>query len=145
MITSAYTDIVLIEDNPHDAELTIRALRKVANRVVVARDGVEGLELLLPDAGVAPRVADLRPGVVLLDLKLPLIPGVEVLRRLKGDERTRSVPVVVLTSSREEPDVSECYRLGANSYIVKPVAFEAFTHAVSSLGFYWLLLNEPGR
>jgi CheY-like chemotaxis protein len=141
----AAMDIVLIEDSPHDVELTLRALRKtnVANPVVVARDGAEALDLLLPGPGAAPREPPVRPRVVLLDLKLPKVSGLQVLRELKSDERTRKIPVVVLTSSREEPDVAECYLLGVNSYIVKPVAFDAFARAVSDVGLYWLLLNEP--
>ncbi len=136
-------EILLVEDNPSDVELTLRALkaRNLANQVFVARDGAEALEFFfgeqspLRDIGVAPRV-------ILLDLKLPKVDGLEVLRRLKGDERTRTLPVVVLTSSKEEPDIAAAYRLGANSYIVKPVDFEAFARAVSDVGLYWLLLNE---
>ncbi len=118
--------------------------RNLANQVFVARDGAEALEFFfgeqspLRDIGVAPRV-------ILLDLKLPKVDGLEVLRRLKGDERTRTLPVVVLTSSKEEPDIAAAYRLGANSYIVKPVDFEAFARAVSEVGLYWLLLNEQPR
>jgi CheY-like chemotaxis protein len=136
-------EILLVEDNPSDVELTLRALkaRNLANQVFVARDGAEALEFFfgeqspLRDIGVAPRV-------ILLDLKLPKVDGLEVLRRLKGDARTRTLPVVVLTSSKEEPDIAAAYRLGANSYIVKPVDFEAFARAVSEVGLYWLLLNE---
>jgi len=133
-------EILLIEDNPNDAELTLRALQqhRLANKVLVARDGAEAIEFLFGDghkAGV--------PKVILLDLKLPKVDGLEVLRRLKAEERTRAVPVVVLTSSREEPDIATSYRLGANSYIVKPVDFEAFVRAVADVGLYWLLLNEP--
>ena len=139
-------EILLVEDNPSDVELTLRALknRNLANQVFVARDGAEALEFFfgeqspLRDIGVAPRV-------ILLDLKLPKVDGLEVLRRLKGDERTRALPVVVLTSSKEEPDIAAAYRLGANSYIVKPVDFEAFARAVSEVGLYWLLLNEQPR
>jgi len=139
-------EILLVEDNPSDVELTLRALkaRNLANQVFVARDGAEALEFFfgehspLRDIGVAPRV-------ILLDLKLPKVDGLEVLRRLKGDERTRTLPVVVLTSSKEEPDIAAAYRLGANSYIVKPVDFEAFARAVSEVGLYWLLLNEQPR
>jgi len=132
-------DVLFVEDNPSDVELTLRALKKnhFTNHVVVARDGAEALDILFPAAAGA------LPKVVLLDLKLPKVTGLEVLRRLKGDERTRSVPVVVLTSSREAPDVAESYRLGANSYIVKPVDFDAFTRAVADVGLYWLLLNHP--
>jgi two-component system, response regulator len=142
MVPPHEVEILLVEDNPNDAELTLRALQqhRLANRVLVARDGAEAIEFLFGEglkAGV--------PKVILLDLKLPKVDGLEVLRRLKAEERTRAVPVVVLTSSREEPDIATSYRLGANSYIVKPVDFEAFVRAVADVGLYWLLLNEPPR
>jgi two-component system, response regulator len=131
-------EILLIEDNANDAELTLRALkqRNLANQVFVCRDGAEAMAFF--DNGASPV-----PKVVLLDLKLPKVDGLEVLRRLKGDNRTKAIPVVVLTSSREEPDIERAYELGANSYIVKPVDFEAFARAVSDVGLYWLLLNHP--
>jgi len=137
MVTQGEIEVLLVEDNASDVELTLRALQKrnLANRVVVARDGVEALEVL--------ESAEPPPKVVLLDLKLPKLNGLEVLRRLKSDERTRRIPVVVLTSSHEEPDVEESYRLGVNSYIVKPVDFESFASAVAEVGLYWLLLNHP--
>ncbi len=137
MTATGEIEVLLVEDNASDVELTLRALQKrnLANRVVVARDGVEALELLQRPAPL--------PKVVLLDLKLPKLNGLEVLRRLKSDERTRRIPVVVLTSSHEEPDVEESYRLGVNSYIVKPVDFESFASAVAEVGLYWLLLNHP--
>ncbi|HEX9279617.1 MAG TPA: response regulator [Gemmatimonadales bacterium] len=136
MTTAGEIEVLLVEDNASDVELTLRALQKrnLANRVVVARDGVEALELL---EGPMPL-----PKVVLLDLKLPKLNGLEVLRRLKSNERTKRIPVVVLTSSHEEPDVEESYRLGVNSYIVKPVDFESFASAVAEVGLYWLLLNH---
>ena len=135
--------VLLVEDNPDDAELTLRALREhnLANRVKVVSDGVEALDYLRPDDPENPP-ADGYPKLVLLDLKLPRVGGIEVLRRLKTSERTRMIPVVVMTSSREESDLVASYQLGVNSYIVKPVDFEQFMHAVGELGLYWLLLNE---
>ncbi len=135
---AAAVDILLVEDNANDAELTLRALkqRNLANQVFVCRDGAEALDFFFTGATPVPKV-------VLLDLKLPKVDGLEVLRRIKDDARTKSIPVVVLTSSREEPDIERAYTLGANSYIVKPVDFEAFARAVSDVGLYWLLLNHP--
>ena len=140
-------EILLVEDNPTDAELTLRAFkaRNFANQVFVAWDGAEALDFFFGDGSHPLRDIGVVPKVVLLDLKLPKVDGLEVLRRLKADERTRTIPVVILTSSREEPDIAAAYRLGANSYIVKPVDFEAFARAVSEVGLYWLLLNEPPR
>jgi len=136
--------ILLVEDNPDDVELTLRAFRKnrIANEVIVARDGVEALDYLFCRGQHADR--DMRdiPSVVLLDLKLPKVDGLDVLRQLRGNEHTRLIPVVILTSSREQRDLITGYALGANSYIVKPVDFEKFTEAVGQLELYWLLLNE---
>ncbi|MCX7011973.1 MAG: response regulator [Candidatus Sumerlaeota bacterium] len=138
--------ILLVEDNPHDVELALHALRRhnLANHIEVARDGAEALEFIFggPDADPKDILVN-GPRVILLDLKLPKVDGLEVLRRVKGDPRTRAIPVVVLTSSREERDVVASYRLGVNSYIVKPVDFEQFSEAVRQLGLYWLLLNQP--
>lgn len=133
-------EIVLIEDNPEHAELTVRALKRhrVTNNIRVLRDGAEAVDVLLPRDGSNPPPARL----ILLDLKLPKLDGVEVLRRIKHDERTRMIPVVVLTSSAEDRDLTECYRLGVNSYIVKPVDFQQFSDAARSVGFYWMLLNQ---
>ena len=140
-------EILLVEDNASDVELTLRALktRNLANQIFIARDGAEAIDLFFGHGSNPLRDIGVVPKVVLLDLKLPKIDGLEVLRRLKTDERTKHIPVVVLTSSREEPDIAAAYHLGANSYIVKPVDFEAFARAVSEVGLYWLLLNEPPR
>lgn len=137
-------DILLVEDNPGDLALTMRALArsKIANRVQVARDGAEALEFLFREGAHADRSAGSDPAVILLDLKLPKVDGLEVLHRLKEDARTRSIPVVVLTSSGEQRDLVESYQLGVNSYIVKPVDFDQFSEAVRQIGFYWLLLNQ---
>lgn len=136
--------ILLVEDNPDDVELTLRAFKKsnIRNEVVVARDGAEALDYLFVTGAHAGRDADIMPAVILLDLRLPKIDGLEVLRRLRADERTKLLPVVILTSSKEEQDLIISYRLGANSYIRKPVDFVQFTEAVRILGLYWLLLNE---
>ena len=135
-------DILLVEDNPDDIKLTLHALQKgrIANHIEVARDGVEALKIVLGEPGAEAAAA--KPRLVLLDLKLPKMGGMEVLRRLKADPRTRSIPVVVLTSSKEDRDLEECYALGVNSYIVKPVDFAQFTEAARHLGLYWLLLNQ---
>jgi CheY-like chemotaxis protein len=136
--------ILLVEDNADDEMLTIRALKKnnVTNELVVARDGVEALDYLFGTGAHAGRDIFRLPGLVLLDLKLPRIDGLEVLRRLRADERTRRTPVVVLTSSKEEADLVKSYDLGANSYIRKPVDFNQFSESVRQLGLYWLMLNE---
>ena len=140
-------DILLVEDNPQDAELTIRALKKhnLANRLITVEDGAEALDFIFCRGKYATRELSHSPKVVLLDLKLPKVSGLEVLRALKQDERTRTIPVVVVTSSREDPDIKTAYSLGANSYVVKPVDFDAFAESVSSLGLYWLLVNQPPR
>ncbi len=131
-------EILLVEDNPNDVELTLHALTKynLGNHIEVVRDGAEALDFLFGGPATSPRV-------ILLDLKLPKVDGLEVLKRIKGDPRTHSIPVVILTSSREERDIVESYSLGVNSYIVKPVDFGQFAESVRSLGLYWLLLNQP--
>ena len=136
--------ILLVEDNPDDELLAIRALKKnnISNEVVVARDGVEALDYLFGTGAHTGRDMSEMPQIILLDLKLPKVDGFEVLRRLRSDERTKLLPVVVLTSSREEQDLTESYSLGANSYIRKPVNFAQFTEAIRRLGLYWLVLNE---
>jgi CheY-like chemotaxis protein len=136
--------ILLVEDNPDDEALTLRAFRKnnITNEIIVARDGVEALDYLFAAGAYAGLSADRMPQVVLLDLKLPRIDGLEVLRRIRADERTKLLPVVVLTSSKEEQDLVESYRIGANSYVRKPVNFDEFMEAARQLGMYWLLLNE---
>jgi CheY-like chemotaxis protein len=140
-------EILLVEDNPYDAELTLNALKKynLANKVFHVKDGAEALDFLFATNAYAGRNSANRPKVILLDLKLPMVNGLEVLKRLKSDEQMRLIPVVVLTSSREERDMIESYKLGVNSYIVKPVEFDGFIKAVSELGLYWLLLNQLPR
>ncbi|KKL50997.1 hypothetical protein LCGC14_2299890 [marine sediment metagenome] len=137
-------EILLVEDNPTDVELTLRALKKnnLANRVQIVTDGAEALDFIFANGVHKGRDINHKPKIILLDLKLPKVDGLEVLRRIKSDERTKNIPVVVLTSSKEEKDRVESYKLGVNSYIVKPVDFNQFTKAVSELGLYWLLLNE---
>jgi len=142
--------ILLVEDNPDDIALTLRALKKnrIANEVAVAHDGVEALDYLFGTGQHAGRDVTQAPAIVLLDLKLPKVDGLDVLRRLRADARTKLVPVVILTSSKEEQDLVSGYALGANSYIRKPVDFPQFTEAIRQLGLYWLVLNEgppPGR
>ena len=140
-------EILLVEDNPEDAELTTRTLRKrnLANRLHHVEDGAAALDFLFGRGQFAGRDVNARPKVVLLDLKLPKVDGLEVLRAIKEDPRTRDVPVVVITSSREDRDLDEAYRLGANSYVVKPVDFNQFSEAVGQLGLYWVLINEMPR
>jgi CheY-like chemotaxis protein len=144
MTVSDDIEILLVEDNPNDVELTLRALRKlsITERVFVVKDGAEALDFLFASGAYKERKVETRPKVVLLDLKLPKVDGIEVLRRVKADARTRVIPVVMLTSSQEERDVAESYAIGVNSYIVKPVDFSQFVHAVSELGVYWSVLNK---
>ena len=139
-------EVLLVEDNVNDAELTIRELKKhnMANNLFHVKDGKEALDFIF----AAGKYAGLRnvsspPKVILLDIQMPKVNGIEVLQKIKSDERTKTTPVVILTSSKENPDIEKCYGLGANSYIVKPVNFESFAQAIKNLGFYWLLLNQP--
>jgi two-component system response regulator len=138
-------DILLVEDNPQDAELTMRAIKKrnLANPVHLVEDGAEALDFIFCRGDYAGRDPARPPRVILLDLKLPKVNGLEVLREIKSHERTRAIPVVVFTSSREDPDIQQAYALGANSYVVKPVDFDNFLDAMSHLGLYWLLVNQP--
>ncbi len=137
-------EILLVEDNPNDVELTLRALKKnhLANKVYVVSDGEEALDFIFAKNKYSDRDIENTPKVILLDLKLPKIDGLEVLKQIKSDERTKAIPVVVLTSSKEEGDIINSYQSGVNSYIVKPVGFDQFVESVSNLGLYWLLLNE---
>ncbi len=138
-------DILLVEDNINDAELTIRELRKynMVNNMVHVQDGEEALDFIYATGKYKESGMLQSPKLILLDLQLPKITGMEVLQKIKSDPATKSIPVVMLTSSKEDPDILKCYELGANSYIVKPVNFDGFSYALKSLGFYWLLLNEP--
>ncbi len=145
MIENHPVEILLVEDNPNDVELTLHAFKthNLMNHIHVVRDGAEALEFIFCTGAYADRSINNIPQVILLDLKLPKVDGLEVLRRIKADPRTRLIPVVVLTSSHEERDIVESYRLGVNSYITKPVDFDQFTETVRQLGLYWLLLNQP--
>jgi two-component system, response regulator len=147
MVNADAVDILLVEDNPQHVELTLRALRKhnLADNVLVAKDGAEALEFIFTTHFYYQRQIENGPKVILLDLKLPKVDGLEVLRRIKSDERTKAIPVVVVTTSEHDQDIVKSYKLGANSYIVKPVSFEKFVEAVSQLGFYWMLVNKPPR
>ncbi len=143
-MTEGEIEIVLVEDNPSDAELMIRALKKhnLANRIVLLKDGAEALEFLFAERGTGQQ-GPFAPRVVLLDIKLPKVDGLEVLRRMKSDERTREIPVVIMTSSNQERDIKTAYTLGVNSFVTKPIKFQEFAKVVAELGMYWLMVNVP--
>ena len=140
-------EILLVEDSASDAEMTIRALKKsgLANRLLHLKNGAEALDFLFSKGEYAGSPIENIPKVILLDLKMPKVNGIEVLMKIKADERTRKIPVVMLTSSQEDPDIKQCYDLGVNSYVVKPVEFGEFHKAISSLGLYWMIVNQPPR
>jgi two-component system, response regulator len=144
MTDNEAVEILLVEDNPNDVELALHALKKnkVSNRIQVVRDGEEALDFIFGKDTSSGGPSEQRPKMVLLDLKLPKVDGLEVLRRLKGDPTTRSIPVIILTSSREEQDIVKSYDLGVNSYIVKPVDFQQFNDAIRQLGLYWMVVNQ---
>ena len=147
MIVKYQVEIILVEDNPNDAELVIRALKgqNLANKLVHLKDGAEALEYIFATGSFADRKVDDTPKLILLDINMPKVNGIEVLRKIRGDERTTTIPVVILTSSHEERDIFETYKLRVNSYIVKPVEYDKFTSAVAEIGLYWLLLNQPPK
>jgi CheY-like chemotaxis protein len=147
MTDTSIVELLLVEDNPEDLKMTLRALKKanLANHIHIARDGAEALQFIFCEGEYSGRKIENAPKVILLDLKLPKVDGKEVLERIKSDSRTKMIPVVVLTSSKEQSDVVESYNLGVNSYIVKPVNFERFAAAVQELGMYWLLHNQPPK
>ena len=147
MTTNEAVEIILVEDNMDDAALAIRTLKKqnLANKLVHLKDGAEALDFIFGNGQYQGRNVNTPPKVILLDLKMPKVNGIEVLQKLKSDESTKQIPVVVLTSSAEDPDIKTCYQLGVNSYIVKPLGFDAFTNKISDLGMYWLVMNEVPR
>ena len=138
-------EVLLVEDNPYDAEMTIRALKKIniGNNLFHVKDGAEALDFIFARGDFAERTSGNKPKVILLDIKMPKVDGIEVLRQIKADPQTKNIPVVIMTSSKEEQDMITSYDLGVNSYVVKPVNFESFAKAVSELGMYWLLINQP--
>ncbi|HLC83509.1 MAG TPA: response regulator [Bacteroidia bacterium] len=140
-------EILLVEDNMSDAEMTMRALRKnnLTNNILHLKDGAQALDYIFAEGAYSNRKIENIPKVILLDLKMPKVNGIQVLQRIKSDERTKKIPVVVLTSSKEDPDIKECYSLGVNSYVVKPVQFEQFVKTISDLGLYWVILNQPPK
>ena len=143
-MNNSRVEVLLVEDNPHDAEMTIRALKKVnlANQLIHVKNGAEALDFIFARGAFAEREIENKPRVILLDIKMPKVDGIEVLRQIKSNDTTRMIPVVIMTSSKEEQDIITSYNLGVNSYVVKPVDFEGFAKAVSELGYYWLLINQ---
>jgi two-component system response regulator len=141
---SQEVEILLVEDNASDAEMTIGALKKnnLANHLLHLKDGAAALDFLFAEGEYADRQITDKPRVILLDLKMPKVNGIEVLQRIRADERTKAIPVVVLTSSKEDPDIKKCYALGVNSYVVKPVEFDEFQKAISDIGLYWMIVNQ---
>ena len=140
-------EVLLVEDSLSDAEMTIRVLTKnnLANKLLHVKDGAEALDFLFSEGAYAGRPLEKKPKVILLDLKMPKISGMDVLRKIKSDERLRSIPVVVFTSSKEDPDIQKCYDLGVNSYVVKPVEFEEFHKAITNLGLFWMIVNQTSQ
>jgi two-component system response regulator len=138
-------EVLLVEDNAGDAEMTIRALKKsnLANKLLHLKNGAEALDFIFGEGKYAGRPVEQKPKVILLDLKMPKVGGIEVLKKIRSDERTRKIPVVILTSSNEDPDIAACHELGVNNYVVKPVEFEEFQKAISGLGLYWVIVNQP--
>ena len=136
--------ILLVEDSAADAEMTIEALKtnKLANKLLHVKDGAEALDFIFAQGKYSHRKIEDRPKVILLDLKMPKVNGIEVLQKIRSDERTKTIPVVILTSSKEDPDIKKCYELGVNSYVVKPVEFDEFQKAISNLGLYWMIVNQ---
>jgi two-component system response regulator len=139
--------ILLVEDNLSDAEMTISALKKnnLANQLLHVKDGAAALDFIFAEGKYADRYIEQKPRVILLDLKMPKVNGIEVLQKIRADERTKNIPVVVLTSSKEDPDIKKCYDLGVNSYVVKPVAFDEFQKAISEVGLYWMIVNQQSQ
>jgi CheY-like chemotaxis protein len=144
-VTEGEIEIVLVEDNPNDAELMVRALKKhnLANKIVLLKDGAAALDFLFAERGTGLQTGPLYPRVVLLDIKLPKVDGLEVLRQMKSNDRTKEIPVVILTSSNQERDVATAYALGVNSFVTKPIKFDEFAKVVAELGMYWLMVNVP--
>ena len=147
MTAENFVEILLVEDNPNDAELTLMALNEnnLSNHIVWLKNGKEALDFLFGNGNYTDRNTKNQPKIILLDLKMPKVGGLEVLKKIRSDERTRKIPVAVLTSSKEEKDIIESYQLGVNSYIVKPVDFDKFIESVKEIGFYWLLINQPPK